>query len=229
VTPPDQAVRLLAIDTCLAACSAAVAVDSTVRASQYEERRSGHAEAIVPMIERVLADAAVAPSSIDRIVVTIGPGTFAGVRVALAAAEGLRLATGAALIPVSSLWAIGQRVLAERAPRDPRLAIAVDAGGDHVYLECLEAADLPGSGPTLLPIGTARETVLRWGAALAGSGARQLAAGTGTSVLVEEMLPRASDVVVPAAILPVADGVVRPLYLRRADFVRQSAPEGIRA
>jgi tRNA threonylcarbamoyladenosine biosynthesis protein TsaB len=227
--PPGEAVRLLAIDTCFAACSAAVAVDGVVRAAQYEERRTGHAEAIVPMIERVLSDAGIAVHTIDRVAVTNGPGTFAGVRVGLAAAEGLRLSTGARLVPVPSLWAIGQRVLAEHGPLDRPLVIAVDAGRDHIYLEDLDASATPVEGPKLLHVGSARAIVSRLNVVLAGSGARLLGTGTGAPVLADDILPRAADFVVPAAAWPIAAGAVRPCYLRPAEFVAQSAPHGIRA
>jgi tRNA threonylcarbamoyl adenosine modification protein YeaZ len=221
-------VHLLAIDTCFGACSAALAVDGAVRASCYEERRTGHAEALLPMVERVLASAGMPVSAINRIAVTRGPGTFAGVRIGLAAAEGLRLSTGAALVPVSSLWAIGQRVIAERGPLDRPLAIAVATGRDLVYLECLDASGAASEGPMLVDIEAARERAAQGNAMLAGTGARHLASGNDARVLADAVEPRAADFAVRAASEPQA-GLVRPLYLRPAEFAAQAPPQGIRA
>lgn len=220
--------RLLAIDTCLGACSAAVVVDGALRASRYEERRTGHAEAIVPMLEAVLAEADMPPKSIERIAVTIGPGTFAGMRIGLAAAEGLRLSIGAALVPVSSLWAIGQRVLAAQGPFHQPLAIAVDAGRGQVYLEVLDRSGQPVDGPVLIDVGAAVALVAGKELLLAGSGAPLIAGNAPERVLVGALEPKAADFAVAAGSLPVATEAVRPLYFRPADAVVQSAP-GLRA
>lgn len=228
MTRPDAPLHLLAIDTCLGACSAAVAVEGVVRAARYEERRTGHAEAIVPMIEAVLAQAGVPPKSLERIAVTIGPGTFAGMRIGLAAAEGLRLSTGAMLVPASSLWAIGQRVIAEHGPIERPLAIAVDAGRGQVYIEVIEPGGAPAGGPQLLAIDEAALLVGKYNALLAGSGAGLLASAAANHVLAGGLEPRASDFAIAAGALPVATEPVRPRYFRPADAVVQSAP-GLRA
>ncbi len=228
MTRADQSLRLLAIDTCLGACSAAVAVEGGVPAASYEERRTGHAEAIVPMIEAVLAHAGVPPNSLERIAVTIGPGTFAGMRIGLAAAEGLKLATGAALIPVSSLWAIGQRVLAAQGPFHQPLAIAVDAGRGQVYLELMDGSGEPMDGPVLIDVGAAIALVAGKEVLLAGSGALQIAGSAPERVVAGAFEPRAGDFAVAAGCLPIVTGPVRPLYFRPADAVVQSAP-GLRA
>ena len=228
MTRPGEPLRLLAIDTCLGACSVAVAVGGIIRAARYEERRTGHAEAIVPMIEAVLAEAGVTPKSLERIAVTIGPGTFAGMRIGLAAAEGLRLSTGAALVPVSSLWAIGQRVIAERRSLESPLAIAVDAGRGQVYIEVLGLDGAPDEGPQLLGVDEAALLAGKHNAPIAGSGAELLARAAANHVLAGSIEPRASDFAVAAGALPVATEPVRPIYFRPADAVVQSAP-GLRA
>jgi tRNA threonylcarbamoyladenosine biosynthesis protein TsaB len=223
--------RLLAIDTCLGACSVAVAVDRVVRACHYEERRTGHAEAIVPMIERVLAEAELAPGALDRIAVTHGPGTFAGIRIGLAAAEGLRLATGAQLVAISSLWAIGQRVLAGRGPIAPSrtLCVAVDAGRGQVYIEYLDAGGRTLEGPVLVSVGSAAERAKAIPALVVGSGARLLAEADAIEALTGAVEPRAADFALAAFGLEPAIGPVRPLYFRPADAVMQTAPAGLRA
>lgn len=88
--------KLLALDTTLGACSAAVACGSPGTpdiTGIYERRERAHAEAIVPMIERALGDASLSYRDLDAIAVTTGPGSFTGVRVGIATARGLALAT----------------------------------------------------------------------------------------------------------------------------------------
>jgi tRNA threonylcarbamoyladenosine biosynthesis protein TsaB len=205
-----------------------VAADGAVRASAYEAMRTGHAEALVPMIQRVLAEAGIAAGTLERIAVTHGPGTFAGIRIGLAAAEGLRLATGAPIVPVSSLWAIGQRVLAEHGPFKSSLAVAVDAGRDQVYLELLDDSGASIEGPSLVSFADARPIAAKHAAVLAGSGAKRLTDGTSLRILSSDIGPRASDIAVAALALPASDGPVRPLYFRPADAVVPNAP-GLRA
>ena len=65
---------------------------ATVLASQFEEMSKGHAEALMPMLESVLAETETARRDVRRLAVTHGPGTFTGVRVGLSAMRGLALA-----------------------------------------------------------------------------------------------------------------------------------------
>lgn len=216
---------LLAIDSCFGACSVAVAVDGRIAARCYEERRIGHAEAIVPMIAETLDLAGIGPAAIEAIAVTRGPGTFAGMRIGLAAAEGLRLSTGARIIPVSSLWAIGQRVLAGRGPQGTPLAIAVDAGRGQLYFELLTPdGQSGGDGPELLSIGEATARVRKAAASVVGSGA----ALVDTSSPAAPIEPQAAHFALAALALSASTGPVAPLYLRPADAVVQAPPAGLR-
>lgn len=216
---------LLAIDTCLGACSVAVAMGGRVVASRYEARRTGHAEAIVPMIAEVLDEAGIATPALHTIAVTRGPGTFAGMRIGLAAAEGLKLSTGATIIPVSSLWAIGQRVLSESSSRSAPLAIAVDAGRGQVYFELLTPDGYPaGSGPELLSIDDAKGRTERNNAVAFGSGSSLI----GASIEPTPIEPDAARFAVAALHLPAAAGPVAPLYFRPADAIVQAPPAGLR-
>ena len=88
--------RVLAIDTALAACSAAV-LDTEyggIVASESLPMVRGHAEALMPLLQRMMNQARMAFPDIDRIAVTTGPGSFTGLRVGIAAARGLALAAG---------------------------------------------------------------------------------------------------------------------------------------
>ena len=92
---------VLAFDTCFGAVSVAVRWQSArgeiLLREDYEERETGHAERLMPMIESVMHGAGLRFSSINRIAVTLGPGSFTGLRIGIAAARALGLAAN---IPV---------------------------------------------------------------------------------------------------------------------------------
>src|ERR1700687_5333867 len=109
--------RVLAIDTALEACSAAVLDTERASLAARESRPMvrGHAEALLPLIARVLERAGLDVAEIDRIAVTTGPGSFTGLRVGIAAARGIALATGQPAVGVSTLAAFAGPYLAAGA------------------------------------------------------------------------------------------------------------------
>src|ERR1700694_5061493 len=97
--------RVLAIDTALAACSAAV-LDTgraAIIASETRVMARGHAEAIMPLIARVMDQAEIEFAELDRIAVTTGPGSFTGLRVGISAARGIALAAAKPAIGLTTL------------------------------------------------------------------------------------------------------------------------------
>jgi len=106
---------VLAIDTAGSACSAAVTRGGAVLAAERRPMRHGHGEALLPMIDRVVAATGLAPERIDIVAAATGPGGFTGIRVGLAAAHGIALATGARLIGISSFEAVAAAVGDSRA------------------------------------------------------------------------------------------------------------------
>lgn len=98
--------NLLSLDTSTLTGSAAVVSDGVVLAESTARVRATQSEQILPLVDEVLARAGLTLDRIDRIAVGIGPGSFTGVRIALATAKGLHLATGAALYGVRSLDAL---------------------------------------------------------------------------------------------------------------------------
>src|SRR5262245_47003199 len=99
--------RLLAIDTALDACAACVFDTEGGRtlASESLAMARGHAEAVMPLIARLMDKADVGFSDLDRVVVTVGPGSFTGLRVGISAARGIALASGKPAVGVSTLAA----------------------------------------------------------------------------------------------------------------------------
>jgi tRNA threonylcarbamoyladenosine biosynthesis protein TsaB len=137
-------VRVLAFDCCLAACSAALLDERGILASRHEAMGRGQAERLTPMVEEVRAEAGLAWSEIDLICVTVGPGSFTGVRVGLAAAQGFALAADIPILGLSTLEAATARI-AGRAT----LAV-IDARRDQVYAQAFSPERAPLAPPQLL-------------------------------------------------------------------------------
>ena len=99
--------RVLAMDTALGACSAAVldTVYGGIIAAVSQPMARGQAEALMPLVQRVMNDASLAFADIDRIAVTTGPGSFTGLRVGIAAARGIALAAGRPIVGLTTLAA----------------------------------------------------------------------------------------------------------------------------
>ena len=135
--------RVLAIDTALEACSAAVL--DTERAAVVRARiaamERGHAEALMPLIARVMDRAELDFPPLDRIAVTTGPGSFTGLRVGIAAARGIALAAGKPAVGLSTLAAFAAPfiaaddtlpvVLGDRCAPRPRLPAGVRPRRPH--------------------------------------------------------------------------------------------------
>ena len=96
----------LALDTCLAACSAALDRDGQTVGWISEPMARGHQERLAPMVRDLMADCGVAFGDLDRIGVTVGPGSFTGLRVGLAFAKGLALALNRPCVGVGALEAL---------------------------------------------------------------------------------------------------------------------------
>lgn len=204
---------ILAIDTCLEACSAALLEGATVLAADSLPMARGHQEALAPLVEKLVAQAGIAFSDLDRIGVTVGPGSFTGLRVGLAFAKGL----GAALDrPVAGIGALA--ALAE--PHGPGLVFPlIDARRGQVYLQAF-AQGRPLMAPDALEIDTAAARL----AELSAGGACRLV-GSGAALLAgllpgAEVFPDgACDPAAVGRLAAAAPGTAapRPLYLRAPD------------
>ncbi len=209
---------ILACDTTQGACSVA-AYRGGVLAEDLMAMRKGHAEALIPMIERVMADAKLAMRDIDRLAVTHGPGTFTGTRVGLSAMRGLALALDKPLKAYGSL-----HVMALAAVHDGPVLVGVDARRDIFYAQGFDASRTPFGAAQALAgeaalalMGAARFGVL-------GSSApalRDLAAAQGgeAHVLDAPDWPQAAYLAALASADPDWDKppLPSPLYLRPPD------------
>jgi tRNA threonylcarbamoyladenosine biosynthesis protein TsaB len=176
----------------------------------------GHAEALMPMVADVVA-ASGGLSGIDRLAVTVGPGSFTGIRVGLAAARALALATGKPLVGLTTLVALAVPLLA--ADDGTPAAVAIDARHDRVYFQMF------GRGArSLVP---ARLVTARDAARAAGTGPVNLV-GSGAALVVAAAERTGLAAVAGSAIDPVwlarlgaaasePSEPPRPLYLRGVD------------
>lgn len=120
--------RVLAFDTATAACSVAVVTDDGVAAEITHHGGNTHARQLMVMIETVLSRSGVAMGDLDGFGVTVGPGSFTGVRIGVSSAQGLAAATGKPAVGISSLAALA----AQAAGTGPRCAM-LDARRKEVY------------------------------------------------------------------------------------------------
>jgi tRNA threonylcarbamoyladenosine biosynthesis protein TsaB len=222
-------VRVLAIDTALAACSVAVFDSDANRilASQSLPMTRGHAEALMPLVERVMADAVTAFSGIDRVAVTTGPGSFTGLRVGVAAARGIALAAEKPAVGITTLLAYAAPYQAEG--RFPIIA-AIDARHDHVYFQVFAPGGRALGEPRLVPLREAVEAAAAVPTRLVGSAAQTIAAalseGDAAPVSVESRA--APDIAWVARVGALsADGASPPVpqYLRAPDAQPQYAAQ----
>ena len=203
----------LVLDTALNACSVAVARDGFILAHASEPMQRGHQERLAPMVEAVMLRSGVAFDALERVGVTVGPGSFTGLRLGLAFAKGLSLALDIPCIGVNSLEALA-------AGRPGFVAAAIAAKGEQVYLQAfLDGAPL--SAPDVLDtaIAAARIAELWPGAeaTLVGSGARQICGGLPSAGIDDA---QAADICAVARLVegrPSLAGRPRPLYLRAPD------------
>ena len=173
--------RILAIDTALPAVSACVLdfgeFEPLARESAPMER--GHAEALLPLITRVVGAVDGGFGSIDRVAVTVGPGSFTGIRIGLSAAQGIALARKIELVGVSTLAALAAPHILE--PFEDVVAAAIDARNGQVFIAAygpdgrgVLAPRRMGAHEALRALGDGPLRLVGSGAALLGAaGARQ--------------------------------------------------------
>ncbi|MGC2824796.1 MAG: tRNA (adenosine(37)-N6)-threonylcarbamoyltransferase complex dimerization subunit type 1 TsaB, partial [Pseudolabrys sp.] len=144
--------HVLAIDTALEACSVAILDTdlSDVRVHESVPMQRGHAEALMPLIARVLDRAQLAFAALDRVAVTTGPGSFTGLRVGIAAARGIALAAGKPAIGLSTLATFAAPFIA--ADDTLPVVVAIDARHDHVYLQVFGPGGRTVVAPRVAPL-----------------------------------------------------------------------------
>ena len=163
---------ILAIDTALDACAAGV-LDTEAGeliAQESQAMKRGHAEALMPLIGRVVAASGKAFTSLGRIAVTTGPGSFTGLRVGLSAARGIALAANIPVVGVTTLAAYAAPVVSQNAEHP--VVSAIDARHDHVYLQVVSGNGSALVRPRVAPMEEALDAC-RFGAPVSGGQCRK--------------------------------------------------------
>ena len=214
---------MLALDTALNACSAALFDGIRPVAQRFEVMERGHAERLPSMVDELFREAGASPRMLSRVAVTRGPGTFTGVRIGLSYARGLGLALG---IPVTGIDTLLATAVPHRGSAS-RLLMAHAAGGTgkcyaalhdgqtlaELRRPALLSAEDAGKGAgDALVIGTAMEAVL--------------AAHPGLRAAARHHLPEAALFGPYALDLPPTEQFPEPLYVREAD-ARPSMPASL--
>lgn len=218
---------VLAIDTALEACSAAI-FDSdreTILASETAIMARGHAEASMPLLDGVMRDAGLDFFSLDRIAVTVGPGSFTGLRVGIAAARGIALAAKTEVVGITTLAALAAPYIAAE-PNAP-VAAAIDGRHRHVYFELYGSQGRVLLPPRIISVEEAVHAAAGASARLVGSGARMMAElwpdPAHLPPLDERRSPDIDWVARLGAAAQLKDAPPKPLYLRPPDAHPQTA------
>lgn len=199
---------ILAFDTSSAACTAALFDPSGQCLAHVDEQIGrGHAERLMPMLAELLAG-----GRADTILVGVGPGSFTGIRVAVAAAHGLAIGWNAKVWGMSSL-----ALLAASSGRAAPVAAAVIGGHGELFVQQFEEAGAVGELVNAVPAEAARRISA---AAIVGSGAAQLVAARGQGEAIEAF-PSARFALDLAPDLRDLDP--RPLYARAPDAKAKAA------
>ena len=222
--------RILAIDTALAACAVVLfdAERDEMLARETMPMVRGHAEALVPMIGRVMKAAGLLFPQIDRVAVTVGPGSFTGLRVGISAARGIALAAGKPAVGLSTLSAFAAPHVTTAS--DTVILAAIDAAHGNAYFQIFGRRGRTLVTPRIAPLGEAAAAAVAAVRNRAGKTAEFLIVGSAAPLVAaswpaEAALPAVMQQGAPdiewvarlGAASQDADTAPKPLYLRAPD------------
>ncbi|MEP4377997.1 MAG: tRNA (adenosine(37)-N6)-threonylcarbamoyltransferase complex dimerization subunit type 1 TsaB [Alphaproteobacteria bacterium] len=225
---PTSTSTILALDAAGNACSAALWTDGAVGRHRWEAMARGHAEALMPMARDVVADTGF--QGLDLIAVSIGPGGYTGLRIAIAAARGLGLALGIPVMGVGSLDV--HRHHARRDGVTGPVAVLLETKRADFYLQMFGADDAPLTEPWVVDAAEAKRQLVAHGAAtpgavtLAGDAVERFVAQVADPLFAGlAARTQAADAAIVAALSAIAfagPGTMdilppRPMYLRAPD------------
>ncbi|MGB3503227.1 MAG: tRNA (adenosine(37)-N6)-threonylcarbamoyltransferase complex dimerization subunit type 1 TsaB [Mesorhizobium sp.] len=215
---------VLAIDTASTLCAVCLwdAAQSRELGRAVEDIGKGHAERLMELIERALGEAGIGYDKVGVIAVSVGPGSFTGIRVGVSAARGLALALGIPAHGVTTLSAIAEAVRAKTSGR--RIVAAIDAKRDELYAADHARDGSVTAGPMIVRYDAAASLAAGEPPVLAGSGAAIIAdrieqAGGERPAILDDHATTA-DIAIYAALAAAgksANSPPKPLYLRAPD------------
>lgn len=200
--------RILALDSALARCSAAVVADGQALALRQQDVARNQAGLLPVMVAEVLRAAGLGAGDFDFVAVTVGPGSFTGLRAGLALAHGIGLAAGIPVIGVT----VGEALCAALTPVPGRQVwVAIDSRRGRVFLErdgLVAAHALDALPDPAGPVAVAGDAAIAVAARLAARGSNVM--------LTDVRLPEARFVAMAAlqrhaGLLPALDA--QPLYV----------------
>lgn len=217
---------ILAIDTALDACAVALLDSETgsLCAHEAQSMARGHAEALMPMIDRVMTAADTPFTALDRIAVTVGPGSFTGLRVGISAARGIGLAADKQVVGVTTLSAFAAPFLSEAGGT---IISLIDARHDHVYMQVVGGDGAALVRPQVTPIADVFAHAALGTPRLVGNAARMVAdrwpADTAPPAGVEqEAAPDIAWIAWLGVAAEPSASKPRPFYLRPVDAKPQA-------
>ncbi len=221
--------RVLAIDTALEACSAAVldTERAVMLASETRVMLRGHAEALMPLVAAAMAEANLEFAELDRIAVTTGPGSFTGLRVGISAARGIGLAAAKPVVGLTTLAALAAPYIA--ADDTTSVAAAIDARHDQVYLQIYGPGGRTVISARIAPLSEAARAAAASKARLVGSAARAIADAwpdlAGPPLVDQRRYPDIDWVARLGAAATESRAAPKPFYLRAPDAQPQDAAQ----
>jgi len=212
----------LAFDCSGGACSAGILVGETILAERFARMDRGQAELLLPQIRDVLREAGLDLAGLGAIVTTIGPGSFTGLRIGLAAAHGLALGSGRPILAPTSFAAFHAGIApAQRAGM--RVAVAIDSRRGPVFLQVFGVNGAPEGPPRAMEPSLVPDWLGPGQILLAGDSTRLLPPRADIEPAAEDRIRpigimRAARDLAPGPALPL------PLYLREPDVTQPKPP-----
>lgn len=230
---------VLAIESASLACSVVVAAGKTILCAERVDSRYGQAEALLPIVDAAVRKAGLAPAALDLVAVSVGPGSFTGIRVGLAAARGIALATGARIVGVSNFEAVAATISASRRHAAQSLLVALESRREDIFVGLFDRALRPAGPPAgVMPAALSKMVREKIGAApllIAGDAGQRAALALADREdinVLDSSAPDAAGVLLAGLCDPqgMDVGAPRPLYLRPPDVTvacrRPTRPSG---
>lgn len=217
--------RVLGIETSTRRGSVAAVEDGVTLGSLAHEEPSAHAERVLALVERLLSEVGWNRTSIERVAVGIGPGSFTGLRVGIALAQGMALGLGCPIVGVGSLTALASSApTTERRTRVPVL----DARRGELFLAAYDADGRERRAPDAVPLAAVAALLAELGGpgdlVLIGEAARLVGVGYEALAGTELELPHAAAVARIGAGLDPASAPAEPTYVRGPGATPQNLP-----
>ena len=217
--------RVLGVETSTRRGSVALWQDGRVLVTRAHEVQNAHAEQLLPLLEAALADAGWSRSSLDRLAVGIGPGSFTGLRVGIALVQGIALGLDRPLVGCGSLAAMARGVGAD----DDKVRVPVlDARRGELFVAAYEPNGTVLSAPFAVARGEAKAALTNVLAGrayvLVGEGSAELGSAEPRVTRPDLDLPHASWVATLGAELDPASAPAEPEYVRDAGATLPNLP-----